>query len=59
MRQNVLSLSREKRVYRAQVLAEMGRRLREAYTAEQPLPDRLVDLMRRIEQLPKREFEKA
>ncbi len=57
MRQNVPSLSRENTAYRAQLLADLGRRLRDGCNAEQPLPDRLADLLRRIEQLPEREFE--
>jgi hypothetical protein len=38
---------------RRRVLAELSSRLREAYSAEQPMPDRLVDVIRRIEKLPK------
>ena len=47
---NVPLLSREIAACRAQVLAELGRRLREGYDAEQPLPDRLAELVRKIEQ---------
>jgi hypothetical protein len=43
-------LSREITACRAQVLADLGRRLREGYDAEQPLPDRLAELVRKIEQ---------
>jgi hypothetical protein len=35
-------------VYRAQVLAEIGRRLRESYDVRQPLPERLAGLVRKL-----------
>ena len=54
MRRDVSLLSRKNAACRAQVLAEIGQKLREGYDAEQPLPDRLADLMRRIDQLPER-----
>jgi hypothetical protein len=37
---------------RRRVLAELSSRLREAYSTEQPMPDRLVELVRRIGQVP-------
>jgi hypothetical protein len=43
-------LSSEKAARRAQILASIGRGLREGHDAAQPLPDRLADLVRKIEQ---------
>jgi hypothetical protein len=40
----------EKAAHRAQILASIGRGLREGHDATQPLPDRLADLVRKIEQ---------
>lgn len=54
MRKNVPLSSREDTACRALVLAEVGRQLRARYEAEQPLPDRLAGLVRRIDQLPER-----
>jgi hypothetical protein len=48
MRKNDVLLARENAGHRAQVLAEIGRRLRDEYIAE-PLPDRLATLVRQIE----------
>ena len=44
------ALSREKTDRMKEVQAEVGRRLREEYGTAQPLPDRLTDLLREIEQ---------
>jgi hypothetical protein len=49
VRRNGVLLSHENAVHRARVLAEIGRGLREGHD-EQPLPDRLADLVRKIEQ---------
>lgn len=59
MRRNRVFLSRENAAHRARVLAEIGRRLREGYDAEQPLPDRLADLVRIIDQLPDRPLQQG
>jgi hypothetical protein len=48
MRRNDVLLARENAGHRAQVLAEIGRRLRDEYIAE-PLTDRLASLVRQIE----------
>ncbi len=50
MRRNGALLSSEKAAHSAQVLASIGRGLREGYDAAQPLPERLADLVRKIEQ---------
>jgi hypothetical protein len=50
MRRNGVLLSSEKLAHRAQVLASIGRGLREGHDATQPLPDRLADLLRKIEE---------
>jgi hypothetical protein len=50
MRRNGGLLSPEKATHRARVLAEIGRGLREGYDATQPLPNRLADLVREIDQ---------
>ncbi len=42
---------REAAVHRTEMLATIGRRLRETYDVAQPLPDQLADLVRKIEQL--------
>jgi hypothetical protein len=42
-------LSREKANRMRQLQASIGRCLREEYDAGQPLPDRLADLVRKIE----------
>jgi hypothetical protein len=52
MRRKVPLVSRENTAHRAQILAEIGRGLRERYDAEQPLPGRLANLVREIDQLP-------
>jgi hypothetical protein len=44
------ALSREKAACVKEVQAELGRRLREEYSTAHPLPDRLADLLRKIEQ---------
>jgi hypothetical protein len=50
MRRNA-SASRENAALRTQLQSSIGRGLREAYAGTpQPLPDRLVDLVRRIDQ---------
>ena len=49
---NAPVFSSEEITCEARVRAEIGQRLREVYKAEQPLPDRLADLVRRIGQLP-------
>jgi hypothetical protein len=41
-------LSREKEAHRAQMIASIGRVLRDAYDTAQPLPDRLASLVRQI-----------
>lgn len=51
MRETV-SLSRNKEVYRVLVSAAFGRCLREEYNADQLLPEGLVALVRKIEELP-------
>jgi hypothetical protein len=43
------SLERERAAHRAQMLALIGRLLREGYDTAQPLPDRLSDIVRKIE----------
>ena len=43
-------LSREKALRRAEVRASIGQALRDFYEAPRPMPDRLVELMRTIEQ---------
>jgi hypothetical protein len=43
----------------ARVRAEIGRRLREVYKAEQPLRGRLADLVSRIGQVPECQFQRA
>jgi hypothetical protein len=50
MRRNGVLLSSEKAAHRTQILASIGRGLREGHDATQPLPDRLADLVRKIEQ---------
>jgi hypothetical protein len=50
MRRNGVLLSRENATHMAQVLAEIGRRLRYEYDTTQPLPHRLADLVREIDQ---------
>jgi hypothetical protein len=42
---------REAAVHRTEMLAAIGRRLRETYDVTQPLPDPLADLVRKIEHL--------
>jgi hypothetical protein len=49
MRRNGV-LANENAAHRAQILASIGRGLRERHDAAQPLPDRLADLVREIEQ---------
>jgi hypothetical protein len=44
--------ARENAVHSAQVLKEIGRRLKDEYDIAQPLPDRLTDLLGQIEGLP-------
>ena len=55
MRRNNVVYPRENAAHGAQVLAEIGRGLRDGYDAGQPLPDRLADLVRKIDQLPDRQ----
>jgi hypothetical protein len=50
MRRSKAWLSREKTEGEAQVRALIGRQLLAQYDVTQPLPDRLVDLLRTIEQ---------
>ncbi len=50
MRRNGALLSSEKAAHSAQVLASIGRGLREGHDAAQPLPERFADLVRKIEQ---------
>lgn len=47
--ENRVLLSREKANRMKQVRAAIGRRLREEYESVQPLPNRLSDLLRKIE----------
>jgi hypothetical protein len=42
--------TREKAARRAEVRASIGRALRDLYEADKPFPDRLVELVRKIEQ---------
>lgn len=42
-----------------QIRAEIGRRLKIAYEPEEPLPDRLAELVRKIAELPERHFQQA
>ena len=51
MRHAKALLPREAAAHRMQMLATIGRRLRETYDVTQPLPDHLSDLVREIEQL--------
>lgn len=48
-----LSLARQTAAYRAQALEELGRGLRRGFNADLPLPDRLAELVRKIEELPR------
>ena len=50
MRENRVLLSREKANCMKQVQAALGRRLKEEYDSVQPLPDRLSDLLRKLEE---------
>jgi len=50
MRRDSVLLSREKAAHRTQILASIGRGLREVYDTAQPLPDRISDLVRQIAQ---------
>ena len=50
MRRKTILLSRGTAVQRSQVLGEIGRRLRERYELAQPMPDRLAELVGKIEQ---------
>jgi hypothetical protein len=51
MRRNGVLVAHENAAHRVRVLAEIGRGLREGHDAAQPLPDRLADLVREIDQL--------
>ena len=44
------ALSREKAAHRKQALATIGQKLRQEYDVAQPMPDRLSDLVKEIEQ---------
>jgi len=51
MRRNGVLLSREEADHTRQVREEVGRRLREYYNADTPpMPDRLADLVKTLEQ---------
>jgi hypothetical protein len=50
MRRDSVLLSREKAAHRTQILASIGRGLREVYDTAHPLPDRISDLVRQIAQ---------
>jgi hypothetical protein len=43
-------LLREKAAWRAEVRAAIGQALRKLYEADKPLPDRLVELVRKIKE---------
>ena len=59
MRRNGISLSRDNAAHRAQALALIGRMLREGYDAGQPLPDRLAELVSKIDRVPERHLPQA
>ena len=50
MHRNYVLLSRENAAHTAQIRASIARGLTEGYDAAQPLPSRLVDLVKTIEQ---------
>ena len=50
MRRNSVLLSQESAAHREQILAAIGRRLKEECGSPQALPDRLADLVRKFEQ---------
>jgi hypothetical protein len=59
MRDKNASLSREKAAQREQMLTSIGQWLKLEYDVAQPLPDRLSDLVRKIEQSPASAGEQA
>ena len=50
MRRNDVWILREQTAHRAQILASIGRGLRERHDAAQPMPNRLANLVKKIEQ---------
>jgi hypothetical protein len=50
MRRGSVLLAREKGAHRGQMLASIGRGLRDEYDTALPLPDRVSDLVRQIAQ---------
>lgn len=50
MHGNIALRLQEIAAHREQILASIGRRLREEYDLPQPLPPRLAELVRKIEQ---------